>query len=88
MIKPDLYDPLINKAFGEFAAHYSCLVDPARKLKPRDKATVGRHVPYARDSFFAGRSGEFASLSAMQDDAVRWSRQVANHRQSRPLGRV
>jgi len=88
VIKADLYDPLINKAFGEFAAHYGCLVDPARRAKPRDKATVERHVPYARDSFFAGRAGEFASLAAMQEDAVRWSRQVANQRQCRPLLRV
>ena len=77
VIKPDLYDPLINRAFGEFAGHYGCLVDPARRLKPRDKATVERHVPYARDSFFAGHAGEFTSLAAMQEDAVRWARQVA-----------
>jgi hypothetical protein len=36
VIKPDLYDPLINKAFGEFADHYGCLIDPARVVKPRD----------------------------------------------------
>jgi len=88
VIKPDLYDPLINKAFGEFAAHYGCLVDPARVQKPRDKATVERHVPYARDSFFAGRAEEFESLAAMQADALRWCRQVANQRQCRPLERV
>jgi transposase len=88
VIKPDLYDPLINKAFGEFAAHYGCIVDPARQAKPRDKGTVERHVPYARDSFFAGRADEFESLSAMQQDALRWCRQVANQRQCRPLERV
>ncbi len=88
VIKPDLYDPKINRSFGEFAAHYGCLVDPARALKPRDKATVERHVPYARDSFFAGRADEFESLAAMQADAVRWCRQVANQRQCRPLDRV
>jgi transposase len=88
VVKPDLYDPLINRAFGEFAAHYGCLVDPARVQKPRDKATVERHVPYARDSFFAGRAGEFESLAAMQADALRWCRQVANQRQCRPLQRV
>jgi hypothetical protein len=42
-------------------------------------------VPYVRDSFFAGRSAEFASIPAMQADAVRWCRQVANVRRSRPL---
>jgi len=88
VIKPDLYDPLINRAFGEFAAHHGCLVDPARVRKPRDKATVERHVPYARDSFFAGRAGEFENLVAMQVDALRWSREVANQRQCRPLERV
>jgi len=36
VVKADLYDPLINKAFGEFAAHYGCLIDPARAVKPKD----------------------------------------------------
>jgi transposase len=88
VIKPDLYDPKINRAFGEFAVHYGCLIDPARVAKPRDKARVERMVPYARDSFFAGRAEEFDSLAAMQVDAVRWCRQVANTRASRALDRV
>lgn len=88
VIRPDLYDPLINRAFGEFAAYYRCLVDPARALKPRDKATVERSVPYARDSFFAGRAVEFATLAAMVADALRWSAEVANVRQHRGLERV
>jgi hypothetical protein len=88
VVKPDLYDPKINKAFGEFAAHYGCLIDPARVAKPRDKARVERPVPYARDSFFAGRAEEFRSESDMQIDAVRWSRLVANQRQCRALDRV
>jgi len=87
VVKPDLYDPKINKAFGELADHYGCLIDPARVLKPKDKARVERPVPYARDSFFAGRSGEFTDLVGMQRDAVRWSGQVANARQCRPLDR-
>jgi hypothetical protein len=85
VITPDLYDPLINRAFAELAVHYGCLIDPARALKPRDKARVERPVPYARDSFFAGRAEEFTSMVAMQADAVRWSREVANQRRCRPL---
>jgi transposase len=34
--KADIYDPKINRAYGEMAAHYGCLVDPARVLKPKD----------------------------------------------------
>ena len=33
VVKPDLYDPKINKAFGEFADYYRCLIDPARVLE-------------------------------------------------------
>ena len=35
--KPDLYDPKLNRSYAELAAHYGCLIDPARALKPRDK---------------------------------------------------
>ena len=32
--RPDLYDPKINRAYAELAAHYGCLIDPARSRKP------------------------------------------------------
>jgi transposase len=82
--KPDLYDPKINRCYAELAAHYGCLVDPARALKPRDKARVERPMPYVRDSFWRGR--EFTSLAQMQAGAVRWSLEVAGRRPCRPLG--
>ncbi len=82
--KPDLYDPKINRSYAELAAHYGCLIDPARAVKPRDKARVERPVPYVRDSFWRGR--EFTSLEQMQAEAVRWSLEVAGRRACRPLG--
>ena len=85
---PGLYDPLINRAFAELATHYRTLIDPARALKPRDKGRVERPVPYARDSFFAGRAAEFTSMEHMQAEAVRWNRDVANVRRCRPLDGV
>src|SRR5580700_7944196 len=69
--KPDLYDPKINRSYAELAAHYGCLVDPARALKPRDKARVERPMPYVRDSLWRGR--EFTSLAQMRAGAARWS---------------
>lgn len=38
--KPDLYDPRINRCYGEMAAHYDTLIDPARAFKPKDKPRV------------------------------------------------
>lgn len=79
----DLYDPKINKAYGELAVHYGTLVDPARALKPKDKPRVERPMQYVRDSFWKGR--EFTSLAHMQDEAIRWCSEVAGTRHSRAL---
>jgi hypothetical protein len=81
--KPDLYDPKLNRSYAELAAHYGCLVDPARARKPKDKPKVERPMPYVRDSFWRGR--EFTSLEQMQAAAETWSRDVAGQRQCRPL---
>lgn len=81
--KPDLYDPKINRSYAELAAHYGTLVDPARVVKPRDKARVERPMPYIRDSFWRGR--QFASIEAMQAGALRWCVEVAGQRACRPL---
>ena len=81
--RPDLYDPRINRSYAELAAHYGCLIDPARSRKPRDKAQVERPMPYIRDSFWRGR--EFTSLAQMQSAAASWSADVAGQRPCRPL---
>ncbi len=74
VIRPDLYDPQINRAYGELAAFYGTLIDPARANKPKDKPRVERPMPYIRDSFFAGR--RFESLPQMQREGLRWSTEV------------
>lgn len=84
VVKADVYDPKLNRAYAELATHYGTLIDPARARKPTDKPRVERPIPYVRDSFWAGR--EFASLTAMQQQAEVWCRQVAGRRACRPLG--
>ncbi|MGH3433220.1 MAG: IS21 family transposase, partial [Thermocrispum sp.] len=81
--RPDLYDPKINRAYAELAAHYGTLVDPARALKPKDKPQVERPMPYVRDSFWRGRN--FGSLPEMRAAALVWCTDVAGARACRPL---
>ncbi len=81
--KPDLYDPKLNRAYAELAAHYGCLIDPARASKPKDKPRVERPMPYIRDSFWRGRTWE--SLDQMQAEAIRWCVRVAGRRRHRGL---
>jgi transposase len=40
VIKACFYDPQVNRAYGDLAAHYGTALLPARPRKPRDKAKV------------------------------------------------
>jgi transposase len=81
--RPDLYDPKLNRSYGELAAHYGTLIDPARVRKPKDKPRVERQMPYVRDSFWRGRT--FTSEAEMQSAAVTWCSEVAGIRHHRGL---
>jgi len=48
VLRPDLYDPRLNRGYSELAHHYGCLVDPGRVAHPKDKPRVERIVPYVR----------------------------------------
>jgi len=51
VIKPDLYDPKLNKAYAEMAEHYECFINPARVATPKDKPIVERDVQTVREQF-------------------------------------
>lgn len=83
VIKADLYDPKLNRAYAEMAEHYGVLIDPARAAKPKDKPRVERQMPYIRDSFWRGRT--WSGVGDMQSGAVAWCRDVAGARTHRSL---
>ena len=51
VIKPDIYDPLINKAYNELAEYYECFLNPCRVATPKDKPIVERDVQTIREQF-------------------------------------
>jgi len=51
VIKPDLYDPKLNRTFRDMSEHYGCFIDPARVRRPKDKGKVERDVQTVRDQF-------------------------------------
>ena len=51
IIKPDLYDPSINRTYREMAEHYDCFIDPCRVTHPKDKGKVENQVPVVRQQF-------------------------------------
>jgi len=56
VIKPDIYDPKLNRAYSELGAHYGCPLNPARVGHPKDK-------PCAPDcSSLSGRVGKRSAM--------------------------
>jgi hypothetical protein len=51
VIKPDLYDPKLNKAYAEMAEYYNCFLDPCRVSSPKDKGKVENQVKVFRQKF-------------------------------------
>lgn len=48
VIKSDVYDPILNRAYGELERHYGFVADPAKARKPQHKGKVERQVPVVR----------------------------------------
>jgi transposase len=72
VIKPDLYDPTLNRAYGELERHYGFVIDPARVAAPKDKGKVERGVPVVRQQLVAGR--RYRDLSDLNEKALLWCR--------------
>jgi transposase len=78
VLKADIYDPQLNRAYMELATHYGVLLDPCRAGKPKDKPRVERNMPYIRDSFWSGR--DFFRRPEMEDAAAQWCRGTSAQR--------
>ena len=64
VIHPHRYEPDINRSYLELARHYRCVILPARRGKPRDKAKVEAGVLLAERWILAAlRNRKFFSLA-------------------------
>ena len=73
VIKADIYDPTINRAYAECGEHYGFLIDPAKARMPRHKGKVERQVPVVRQQVLAGR--KFADIHEANQRALIWCRE-------------
>src|SRR5271169_88761 len=85
--KACFYEPAVNRAYAEMAAHYGTGVVPARPRKPRDKAKVEVAVQVATRWIIAKlRNRRFFSLDEI-NAAIRELVAQLNDRVTRHLGR-
>jgi len=77
VIKPDLWDPQINRALAEAAEYYGVFIDPCRVQRSTDKGKVERFVPVARELFrMLKELHPSAGLAELNQHALRWCREV------------
>lgn len=68
VIKPDTYEPKLNKAFEDMGNHYHFAVIPARSAHPKDKALVESQVSRIYHRIYAKlRNRKFYSLKELND---------------------
>jgi transposase len=70
VLKPDLYDPTLNRTYGEMERYYGFVVDPTRVRTPRHKGKVERGVGVVRTHFLAGR--DFRDLDEANERVLPW----------------
>lgn len=73
VVKPDLYDPTINRAYGELERHYGFVADPAKVRTPEHKGKVERSMPVVRQQLVAGRT--YVDLADANEKALVWCRE-------------
>jgi len=73
VLKPDIWDPQINRAYAEFAEYYGTFIDTARVARATDKAKVERLIPQARELFRRLKAVHpGAGLKTLNQEALRW----------------
>jgi len=73
VMKSDIYDPVLNRAYGELERHYGFVADPAKVGMARHKGKVERNVPVVRQHLLAGR--QFKDIEEANERAWKWCRE-------------
>jgi transposase len=72
VVKADLYDPRVHRAYAELERHYGFAADPTGVRRPKHKGKVERAVPVVRKHLLAGR--KFKDINEANERAITWCR--------------
>ncbi len=73
VVKPDIYDPSINMAYGDMERYYGFIADPAKVRKPEHKGKIERAVSTVKKHLLAGRT--FDNIHDANEKAHLWCRE-------------
>ena len=73
VLKADIYDPTMNRAYADMERHYGFVADPAKVRTPEHKGKVERAVPVVRKHLLAGRT--FNDINDANERTLRWCKE-------------
>lgn len=82
----NIYDPVINRSYGELEKHYGFVCDPTKVRTPRHKGKVERSVTIVRQQVLAGRT--FKDIEQANTYALSWCRHEIALRPTRTTGQA
>jgi transposase len=78
VIKPDLYEPELNRIYAATLTHYGVVADPARVRDPNRKGTVEHAIGHTQATALKGR--RFESIEAQNEFLAHWEKNWAAKR--------
>ena len=78
VIKPDLYEPELNKVYAATLAHYAVVADPARVRDPNRKGAVEHAIGHTQATALKGR--RFESIEEQNEFLAHWEKNWAAKR--------
>ena len=78
VIKPDIFEPELNRVYAEMLRHYGIVADAARVRDPNRKGTVESAIQHTQATALKGR--RFESIEAQNDFLAQWERNWAAKR--------
>jgi transposase len=70
VIKPDIFEPELNRLYAEMLKHYGVVADAARVRDPNRKGTVESAIQHTQATALKGR--RFDSIEAQNDFLAHW----------------
>jgi Mu transposase, C-terminal domain len=70
ILRPNTYDPVFNRAYGECSKHYGFIIDPAKIARGDHKGKVERKIPVIRQQFLS--SGDFRDIRDANEKVQHW----------------
>lgn len=70
VIKPDIFEPELNRVYAEMLRHYGVVADAARVRDPNRKGTVESAIQHTQATALKGR--RFESIAAQNDYLAHW----------------